>query len=293
MTTPLEEDLTAAMRAAVAGFHVDRDLIAGARDDRRQRIARRRMLTSAAVVLVAVGGLGFALAEPTRQRPMELSNAAWVTQQVDTAMDATSQKIQHTRIRTWDFDGNQLSEGWYDPVTGDQVERDAAGPGVDVAMNLHKKPTRVVYVDQNKHVWWAGSDVREVYSMPSTQSQIRAELKSGRTLRIVGKERIDGAERLHLRMPLKARMPDVLQNVSYDLWVDQTTFQLVRTLFAGESVQPGRGLAATQVQTDYRWLDRTPATLAQVKLTVPRGYSYREPTTFYPESRKPSASPTR
>jgi hypothetical protein len=294
MITPLEEELTAAMRAAVAGFQVDRDLVAGAREDHRQRITRRRVLASAAAAaLVAAGGLGFGLAKPNEQRPVSLSNAAWVTQQVGTAIDATSQKVQHTKIRMWGFDGNQLSEGWYDPITGDRVERDANGPGVDVAMNLHKKPTRVLTVNRYKHTWWAGSGVQEVWSKPSTPSQIRAELKSGHLLRIVGKERIAGAERLHLRMPLKPLMADLMQNVTYDLWVDQKTFQLVRTLFAGEMVQAGGGLAATHVQTDYQWLDRTPATLAHVKLTVPRGYSYHGPSTTYPESPKPSAGPTR
>ncbi|EXG80540.1 hypothetical protein [Cryptosporangium arvum] len=263
MTSPLEDHLAAGMREVAAGYHVDRDLIAGARTAQRRRTRHRRAVVSAAAVAVlAIGGAGYALAEPGGSSTDRLTSAA---PPLDRTLRTKGPYILHITTYSDGEQGEQKTEIWRDPVTDDQVEIDGGGPGIDIGYNMRTSMTAIC-VDRNERTWWSCRP--EQNSIPlATPENMRAWLKTETTLRAVGRETINGVDTVHLAKPRTAGR-------AFDVWVTADTDVLVRQRSSGE-YEPGSGVVT--IQTDYEWFDRTPEARARVTLSPPSDWPSRPP----------------
>ncbi|GAA0265834.1 hypothetical protein [Cryptosporangium japonicum] len=266
MTSPLEDQLMAGMREVAAGYHVDRDLIAGARTAHRRRTRHRRAVVAAtAVAVLAIGGVGYAVADPGGPSTDRLVSAA---PPLDRTLRTAGPYILHITTRTYGpgEPGEQHKiEIWRDPVTGDQVEIDGAGPGIDVGHNKRKSMTAVC-VDRNNRTWWSCDNGGEQIPL-ATPEMMRAWLKTETALRPVGREKINGVDTIHLSRRGTAD-PDL------DVWVTADTDVLVRQR---SSVEPEPGKGVVTMQADYEWFDRTPEARTRVTLTPPSDWPSRPP----------------
>ncbi|MFG1921680.1 hypothetical protein [Cryptosporangium sp. NPDC048952] len=263
MTTPLEDHLAAGMREATADYHVDRDLVAGAREHHRRRTTHRRIALSAATAaVVAIVGLGYTAVDGSSTD--RLTTASPVDKPLDHTLRTKGPYILHITTRTWGPTGKQTHEKWYDPVTDDHVDVNGGGQGIDVGYNL-RKSMRGVCVDRNKHTWWTCAP--EEHSIPlATPDNMRAWLKTVK-LTPVGNERINGVDTIHLRRPDPT-------DKKLDVWVTADSDVLVRMVSHAEVPDVG----TVTMQTDYAWFDRTPEARAKVVLTPPAGWPSQEPT---------------
>lgn len=253
----LEDRLAEGMREVAAGYHVDRDLIAGARAGNRRRAARR--WAGAAAAVVAVVGFGVAT---TDSAPDRLTSVA--DQPLDHTLRTKGPYILHLTTRVSGSEADRSSEKWYDPVTEAHVDVNGGGPGIDVGYHL-RTSMRGVCVDYNEHTWWTCAP--ETITIPAaTPDGMRKWLKTVKRER-VGEERINGVDTIH------SRRSDATGE-RLDVWVTADSDVLVRMVTTGGKEQPRIGT----VRTDYEWFDRTPAARARVELTPPAGWPSQEPS---------------
>jgi hypothetical protein len=96
---------------------------------------------------------------------------------------------------------------------------------------------------------------------------VRAAIDDGK-LELVGQEKTDGHDTLHLRIYATRR------GYRVDMWVDATTYLPVRETSSVIGQDSGqRQPSATVVVTTYAWLPRTAENLAKLTLTPPAGFT--------------------
>ncbi|GAA3393051.1 hypothetical protein [Cryptosporangium minutisporangium] len=307
MTPPLESELAAGMRDAVAGLRTERDLFGSALADHRRSTVRRRISATGGVALVAAAVIGVAMfvsADATAPDVATVLNAAAVTQRTTDALETDLIRHATKRITGWPTEG-QITEQWYDPRTGDTLTHTSGGGAdvEDVRWNRNK-PGVYVMVNRTDRTWWSqdkqydGPPIPEQHAPPpETAAQIRAALDDGRNIQVVGNEQVNGHATIHLRMVLTRtdEPSSIIGEPRYDLWVDEKTFLPVRSLLtiwveANPKYFPG-GKDETTEAHDYEWLPRTEENLAALTLTVPAGYTEEPPFQIYTTGPDGSATP--
>jgi hypothetical protein len=289
MNIRLEEDLAEGMRAYAGRLRLTGDVLGAAARRHRRRRAVRRSAYAAGVVALAgalAAGLSASNAAPpgrsTDAAPPDPSADAWrgtprmmtvaeVSTQINTALADAEHMIEYVVIRgrhpAISFD----DEVWFDPTTGAvrrHAEASAGKPMLDSWSTRDGDRSTTVLVDRVRRVWWTYTreipEGKEFHGRsPTTPDKVRAALaRRGSRLTLVGPEQIDGLATLHLRMTVDgARGTD-------DLWVDATTYRVVRRVIVKQD--PGGDL---RIQEDFRWLERTPEALAAMTFTPPAGFT--------------------
>lgn len=251
---------------------------------------------AAAALLVTMPGPG----APDRTQQMngaqpQLENVSYVQQQTIEALDQASQYVIHARSTY----GSGYYDEWIDKATqryrndvytsevpaspapdgqGANEEQAQAppAPADQTAGPLHlsqshsvsgpKDNQTIITVDYDLKVWSqdrapAGEPVTAVDITDA--DSVRKAVNDG-TVELLGREKVDGVDTLHLRL--------TGPNWSYqfDMWVDSTTYlpvQQTETKGDGEAFP-----ASPTVTRTYTWLPRTEENLAHLVLTPPPGF---------------------
>src|SRR5207248_1251977 len=168
--------------------------------------------------------------------------------------------------------GGQNVEQWRDPA-GSRWRADDIGPdGKPRRTMLVTGPddgTRTVLtVDYAGRAWWTyrldqpdvPSDVSWI-AMSDGPDDIRDTLRR-LSLHVVGTERLDGQETIHLGGPKPTG-----RGIAIDIWVDAATYLPVRIAIVSPDLS---------VTTRYTWLPRTPENLTAFDLKPPAGFTQRQ-----------------
>jgi hypothetical protein len=129
----------------------------------------------------------------------------------------------------------------------------------------------MITVDYDLKTWSTG---RMTHPKPTgipditDADSIRKAIADG-TLELVGKEKVDGIDTLHLRLYGPKR------SYRIDMWVDSKTYLPVRETAAKSGGTPGgpEFPASATVTTKYTWLPRTEENLARLAVTPPPGFT--------------------
>jgi hypothetical protein len=198
---------------------------------------------------------------------------AQVSTQVDAALGESAGLIEHVVVRATLKSHTFHMEGWLDATTGSDHRRASAyipgKPPHETWITRDGTRLTVTIVDSTHRIWW--TDTRSVAVdkqldslSPSTPEEIRQALTEGSDrLVLVGREDIDGRATLHLRILTNGTAG------SDDLWVDATTYRVVRRVIL--KLNPPED--HVRIQEDFDWLERTPENLARVTFTPPTGYT--------------------
>lgn len=266
-------------------------LIQAVRSAHRHQVRRRRLLGATAAV-VAVGAAGaFALTGPvgTPAAPTSSQGAAappmvqvgYVTTRTTEALGDVDDKIQAWReVQHSKADNSTLTyAGWFDPQSGRERldELDATGKatttylkawpldGTSVRRHVPGIAADVTVVDHPKRQWRkttfaAATDPNGTGApaVPSSENLTPALIEKALNqggVELVGTEKIDGADVLHLR---------TARPYHFDIWVDADSYLPVRTMSEGPKAR----------QTfDFQWLPRTPENVKRTVLSTPAGYT--------------------
>ncbi|MEO3745918.1 hypothetical protein [Plantactinospora sp. B5E13] len=260
----------------------------------RTAIATPVVAVAAAALLVTTVGQGV----PGEGRPADgtvrFENVAQVQEQTLKALGRATEYVIYARNT---YDGGYYDE-WTDKATQryrndvyDSSVRASVPPGgkgqaPPAPTDRTRGPIRLsqshlvtgpegdqdgVTVDYLLKQWWTGPlPDEDPTGMPdiTDPESIREAITDG-TVELVGKEKVDGVDTLHLQLFGPHR------SYRIDMWVDETTYLPVQ----GTAVKriggqgPGEFPAAATVTTRYSWLPRTAENLRHLELTPPPGFT--------------------
>jgi outer membrane lipoprotein-sorting protein len=123
--------------------------------------------------------------------------------------------------------------------------------------------TEVIDVEYGSRTWSVTTAPVAVQSEAGPLQALRESIVNG-TLAVVGKTEVDGQTVLELT----TRSKDASKGSVQTWWVNPVTYLPVRTL----SIESG-----VTIQVDYGFLPPTPANIAELKVTIPAGFT-RTPT---------------
>jgi hypothetical protein len=221
-------------------------------------------------------------AVPQAASTEQLHDVAYVKTQTLNALAKASDYVMRSHAT---YIGGSSGDMWVDAATQRTRYDEYAVDGSPVQSTAASGPEgsdSTFSVDYVNRVWWGEKSTASKQPVkpsathpPSLASDdpagIRNDLAKG-TLQLLGEERVDGIDTLHLRLTAKAA------NFAMELWVDKATFLPYKRI-----LDKSGKMTATPTETDvYTWLPRTPANLAHLDLTAPAGFSKLGPNTPLP-----------
>jgi hypothetical protein len=257
----------------------------------RTAIATPVVAMAAAAVLVLTTGQGVPGEGRQANSTVQFENVAYVQDHTLKALSQASEYVIYAK-NTYD-DGHY--EEWTDKATqryrNDVYDRSSTAGSVskDGTAKAPQAPTdqtpvpihlsqshlvtgpegdqHIVTVDYDLKQWSTGHLTDESPSgVPdiTNPDSIRKAITDG-TVELVGKEKVDGLDTLHLQLFGPER------SYRIDMWVDETSYLPVQGTAAKGT--GGREFSATAtVTTKYSWLPRTEENLAYLVLTPPAGF---------------------
>jgi hypothetical protein len=288
-THHLEDELTAGLHERAAGVHLTRDVLGAARSRHRRRTTVARAATATGGVgLAGAVAAGVALSgtvtagpsAPAVTTPAVVLDAATVSARISRALTDVGTKVMHIRMGITVGGESSRNELWRDPVSGAMRATGPKVPGnprIDIAVERDGDLQTTTTVDHDRRVWYRdtfdlstipdrgeGGDKRSGPLSDFSPDGLRTSLARGEWT-LVGRERLDGRQTLHLRVT------DVEAGGEYDIWVDAGSYVLVRRVVTQPDDPP------LHLVEDYEYLPRTGAVLAELKMrAVPRGYKQLE-----------------
>jgi hypothetical protein len=227
-------------------------------------------------------------------RAVEVENVSYVQAQTLKALSQAAQYVIEAKSTydgghydTWtDKATNRYRNDVYDssvPVVGsnDRTMRLPA-PGDIKPGPIHLRQSHavsgpdddreIVTLDYDRKQWHTGrvTDTRPEGEPDITDADsVRKAIADG-TLELVGKEKVDEYDTLHLRLFGPARAFRI------DMWVDGKTYLPVQETAAKSSGKKGdqEFPAVATVTTKYKWLPRNEENLARLVLTPPPGFEH-------------------
>jgi hypothetical protein len=282
MSPTLEDELSAGLREHAAGVHPSRDVLAAARARHRRRTVVTRAASAAGTVglagavatVVAINGPVTATPAPqqTPSATVEL-DAATVSARITKALLDAEKSVHHVSFRATLRGETARTELWEDPESGDYRYRGRkvpSAPLMDMAVQRRGDLQITTVLDTERKVWWTSQlDVSGFPPPPrddpfglTSPEGLKKALAAGRW-RLIGEEKIDGRDTVHLRITEQAGFEG-----EYDLWVDGTTYQFVRRAVV-QSTDDG----SLRYVEDWEYLPRTDKTLSELRITAaPKGY---------------------
>ncbi|GAA0249894.1 hypothetical protein [Cryptosporangium japonicum] len=267
----LDEELSVAMRSRVAGVRLDgAALVAAAeRAHRRRRTARRGVALAVGGLTLAASVTGVALLSgtpptgtPTAPAPAEVTvrPVGYVVAQASDAIDRNKSKVTYVRTRTTANGETRDEEQWWDGATGDWRRH---GDGVDALITHTGERATFTVIDHTTRTWWAITYRADSNSEGWSKEDIQAALRKEGAFALVGEESLDGRATVHLRSVVERR------GSAIDLWVDASSYDLVRTV---ERYTPSGGSTADVSTWDYTFVPRSEAELERFRLEPPADY---------------------
>ncbi|MFI5926969.1 DUF2092 domain-containing protein [Micromonospora sp. NPDC051543] len=230
--------------------------------------------TAFALAGLATGGVVLGTADRTGQvggtasstdasQPSQLRDVTYVSNQTQAALGEADDyvvNVHHTYRGGW-------IDSWEDKQTGRRRVDIFQGDGrpdstlVSIVAEGKFRGTQISHLERTyfQFVEPAEKATSTVF-VPEDPTSIRAWLARG-SLEIVGQEKVDGHDTVHLR--LKAGTA----TYAAELWVDTTSFLPYKTV----SDKSAKMTDKAQVST-FEWLPRTDANLSHFDLTPPAGY---------------------
>jgi hypothetical protein len=262
-----EDQVAARLHADVDDIHAPANLAAAVRR-RHTRRARTLMTMTAVPIAAAAVAVVAVVAAPTQPTQPNLRNAAYVADHAVAALDAASDRVAHIRGAI----GERTLEQWRDPA-GSRWRADETGPdGKPRRAMLVTGPddgTRtVLVVDYAERAWWTyrldqPEEPGEVWRHAASDGPVDIQnLLRRLSLHVVGTERVDGQDTVHLGGPKPTG-----EGIAIDIWVDAATYLPVRIAFVSPDLS---------VTSRYTWLPRTPENLAPFDLKSPAGFTQRQ-----------------
>jgi hypothetical protein len=240
----------------------------------RRRQVRRTWATRGAVAssLAATAGIvALLLAGAGPPASPRLETVAYVTQQTINALGHVDQYVQ----KSVSVMNGGVTVTWSDAATNrTRFSTTVNGvPGLDVAKFPGPSGVpRELWVDHGTRSWWEESLANIVPLQPGPGTRymdsadpgaIRDAIVAG-DLRVLGHERLDGRDTLHLRLDPPARNA----GESYlDVWVDASSYLPARLVLF-----PSSGIS--RLTDTISWLPRTAGNLANLDFAPPAGYTH-------------------
>jgi hypothetical protein len=266
-------DATDRMRHAILNGTVYRRPTA-----RRWYLRRPAIATATAFALVGLAAGGVALGTADHRpgqtggatasstdtsRPSQLRDVAYVSTQTQAALGAADDYV----VKVHDAYKGGWIDSWKDEQTGRSrvdIYRGNGSPDsslVTIVADGKQRGTQISHLERTyfEFVDSAESATGTVF-VPNDPASIRDWLARG-SLEIVGQEKMDGNDTVHLR--LKAGTAAY----TADLWVDSTSFLPYKTV----ADKSGKVTDRAEVST-FEWLPRTDENLSHFDLTPPAGY---------------------
>lgn len=232
------------------------------RHARHTRAVRLATSVVAALAVALTAGL-------VRAGSPDLHDVAYVEAQMLGALNHARNYI----VRRTQTDRGSRVEELTDRATGQYRSDTWTSKGAHVVAETDSAPkngmqtTMIVYYLDRLWVSYTVSDkspppgITEPHVDLYDPMAIRQAIEGG-TLRLVGEERVDGHETVHVRLIHRPGDP-----LADDIWVDAKTF-----LLYGAGVGPANAPTTPAISRRWEWLPRTPENLALFSLTPPRGF---------------------
>jgi hypothetical protein len=275
---------------------------AGARRSRMRWRVGGGFMAALTVAVVAVLVVATRPAAPALSRPPAALGHVALRAKLLAAMDSTADEILVASTTVPASQGGGTFDFWYYPwgaQPGQQVQSRSleshAGKLSDDHEFIYTEPAteppspsfgaflggagkpipgEMIDVNYDTRTW---SDQTDVYSSPGQwdPSFIRAQLTAG-IWTVSGPVPFDG----HQALELTERYTNMSPPTAFTLWVDADTYLPLRGEFTSSGSSP--------VWTDFQLLPATPASLGQLKVVIPAGFSQQ---TFPVSTPSPSATP--
>ncbi|MFG1884403.1 DUF2092 domain-containing protein [Micromonospora sp. NPDC049102] len=210
------------------------------------------------------GQTGGASASSTdASRPSQLRDVAYVSMQTQAALGAAEDYV----VKVHDAYKGGSIDSWEDKQTRRRRVDIFQGDGspdstlVTVVADGKFRGTQINHLERTYSQFVDSADMAtSTVFVPNDPGSIRAWLARG-SLEIVGQEKVDGHDTVHLR--LKAGKAAY----TADLWVDSTSFLPYKTV----ADKSGKVTDRSEVST-FEWLPRSEQNLSHFGLTPPAGY---------------------
>ncbi|MEU2612332.1 hypothetical protein ABZ570_12225 [Micromonospora sp. NPDC007271] len=292
------QQLGVQLRHETADVHAAPDLMRRLRGRQARRswairtaIATPVAAAAAAAILVTMPGQGAPdrTHQPNGART-RMENVSYVQEQTVKALDQASQYVIHAKNSY----GTGHYDVWIDKATQryrtdvytslpapqapapDGTDRMPEAPGEETAGPLRlsqsnsvggPKGNRTTITVNYDGKWWSKEQapaMKPTIPVDITDADsVRKAISEGK-VELLGREKVDGVEALHLRIDGPNRLYRI------DMWVDSTTYLPVKEIVAKGG---GEGFpASARVTTTYTWLPRTGENLARLVLTPPPGF---------------------
>lgn len=263
----------------------------------RTAIATPVVAVAAAAILVTTVGQGMPGEGRQANSTAQFENVAYVQEQTLKALSQASEYVIHAKntykgghYDEWTDKATQrYRNDFYDRSTPLSVSFDKDGtahapqaPADQAPGPIHLAQSHLVTGPEgDQHIVTVDYDRKQWYTLHSTDKNpsgvpditdpdsIRKAITDG-TLELVGKEKVDGLDALHLQLFGPKR------SYRIDMWVDETNYLPVQaTAVKGNSKTGGREFTTSAtVTTKYSWLPRTEENLAYLVLTPPPGFEH-------------------
>ncbi|MGV9211137.1 DUF2092 domain-containing protein [Micromonospora sp. RB23] len=207
---------------------------------------------------------GAAASSTDASRTFQLRDVAYVSNQTQAALGEADDyvvKVHHTYRGGW-------IDSWEDKQTGRRRVDIFRGDGspdstlVSIVADGKFRGTQISHLERTYFQFVDSPDqATSTVFVPSDPTSIRAWLARG-SLEIVGQEKVDGHDTVHLRLK------EGKATYAAELWVDTTSFLPYKTVAA----KSGKVTDKAEVST-FEWLPRTGANLSHFDLTPPAGYA--------------------
>ncbi|MEU7750939.1 hypothetical protein AB0B57_27540 [Micromonospora sp. NPDC049101] len=265
---------------------------------KRWFLRRPVMATATAFALagLAVGGValstldggtgqpgGASASSTDTSRQSQLRDVVYVSAQTQAALGDADDYVVKVRDA---YPGGRI-DYWTDKQTGSSRVDMYRGDGspdsslVTVIADGKQRGTQISHLERT-YFEFVGSakDATGTVFVPNDPATIRDWLAKG-SLEIVGQEKVDGHDTVHLRLK-----PGTATYTA-ELWVDETSFLPYKTV----ADKSGKVTGKAEVST-FEWLPRTAENLSHFDLTPPAGYTKFEGRTKGDSTSTTGAAPT-
>jgi hypothetical protein len=274
--------LTDVMNEATADVRISPDLLSVAQRRHRRRKLNQRAVASVGVAVVAGGAVvatnahapvGHHVSAKVVSHP-QLRSAAYITKRLTAGLADENDFLITSNVSG----AGHTMTAWLDPTTGNRrlLLNDGSGaPEIETGAVVHGDQVTLTTVDYDAHTVAVTHEPLSVIDSSSrlgvnvpTPSQIKAEIGRS-TLVDEGQTSVDGHNVYQLRLtaPSPAGSEIWAAGTAVELYVDTTTYQLIRTTVSDS----GSPLYAD----DLTWTPRGSADLNKTAVEVPKGFTVR------------------
>ncbi|MFI7590159.1 DUF2092 domain-containing protein [Micromonospora sp. NPDC049359] len=254
---------TAYRRPAAKRWYLRRPAIAAATAFALAGLATGGVVLGTANRTGQVGGIASST-DGSGSHPSQLGDVTYVSSQTQAALGKADDYV----VKVHDTYRGGWIDSWEDRQTGRRRVDIFGGDGrpdstlVTVVADGKYRGTQISHLERTYFEFVDSPDkATGTVFVPNDAASIRTWLARGK-LEIVGQEKVDGRDTVHLRLTAGTAA------YTAELWVDSTSFLPYKTV----ADKSGKVTDRAEVST-FEWLPRTDANLSHFDLTPPAGYA--------------------